>query len=78
MRDTDDKGNADQLGLNYSPKLTYSSVGARNATLLKNTTRLFDAGTVDFKPVRSVTPSAPPNAFPPKAFLAGSIGDYSI
>lgn len=75
LTDTDDKGNADQLGLNYSPKLTYSSVGARNATLLKNTTWLFDVGTVDFKPVHLVTPNAPPNAFPPKAFQAGSIGD---
>jgi len=75
LTDTDDKGNADQLGLNYSPKLTYSSVGARNATLLRNTTWLFDAGTVDFKPVHLVTPNAPPNAFPPKAFQAGSIGD---
>jgi hypothetical protein len=75
LTDTDDKGNADQLGLNYSPKLTYSSVGARNATLLKNTTWLFDAGTVDFKPVHVLTPNTPPNAFPPKAFQAGSVGD---
>ena len=75
LTDTDDKGNADQLGLNYSPKLTYSSVGARNATLLKNTTWLFDAGTVNFKPVHVLTPNTPPNAFPPKTFQAGSIGD---
>ncbi|MGB6530006.1 MAG: hypothetical protein WBF33_18025 [Candidatus Nitrosopolaris sp.] len=75
LTDTDDKGNADQLGLNYSPKLTYSSVGARNATLQKDTTWLFDGGAVDFKPVHGVTPNAPPNAFPPKVYQAGSIGD---
>ena len=27
VTDTDDKGNADQLGLNYSPKLTFADVG---------------------------------------------------
>ena len=78
LTDTDDKGNADQLGLNYSPKLTYSSVGARNATLQKDTTWLFDGGTVDFKPVHVLTPNAPPNAFPPKVFLPGSIGDNGV
>src|SRR5271165_3453734 len=35
VTDTDDKGNADQLGLNYSPKLTFADVGraVRKATL---------------------------------------------
>ena len=76
LTDTDDKGNAAALGLNYSPKLTYSSVGARNATLDKNTTLIFDGGgIVDFKPKHVLTPGNPPNAFPPKAFQAGSIGD---
>jgi len=77
LTDTDDKGNADQLGLNWSPKLTYSSVGARNATIEKNTTLTFDGGIVDFKPNHVLTPNAPPNAFPPKAFQAGSVGDGS-
>lgn len=76
LTDTDDKGNAAALGLNYSPKLTYSSVGARNATLDKNTTLIFDGGgIVDFKPKHVLTPGNAPNAFPPKAFQAGSIGD---
>jgi hypothetical protein len=77
LTDTDDKGNAAALGLNYSPKLTYSSVGARNATLDKNTTLIFDGGTIDFKPNHGLSPNAPPNAFPPKAFQPGSIGDGS-
>ena len=76
LTDTDDKGNAAALGLNYSPKLTYSSVGARNATLDKNTTLIFDGGgVVDFKSKHVLTPGNAPNAFPPKAFQAGSIGD---
>ena len=76
LTDTDDKGNAAALGLNYSPKLTYSSVGARNATLDKNTTLIFDGGgSVDFKPKHVLTPGNAPNAFPPKAFQAGSVGD---
>jgi hypothetical protein len=77
LTDTDDKGNAAALGLNYSPKLTYSSVGARNATLDKNTTLIFDGGTIDFKPNHGLSHNAPPNAFPPKAFQPGSIGDGS-
>lgn len=75
LTDTDDKGNAAQLGLNYSPKLTYSSVGARNATLQKNTSLVFDGGIIDFKPNHVLIPNTPPNAFPPKASQAGSVGD---
>ena len=35
VTDTDDKGNADQLGLNYSPKLAFADVSCsvRKATL---------------------------------------------
>jgi hypothetical protein len=75
LTDTDDKGNAAALGLNYSPKLTYSSAGARNATLQKNTTLMFDGGIVDFKPNHLLVPNPLPNAFPPKVFQAGSVGD---
>jgi len=52
LTDTDDEGNADALGLNYAAKLTYAGVGkgARNATLEKNGTLIFESGTVDFKP----------------------------
>ena len=75
LTDTDDKGNAAALGLNYSPKLTYSSVGARNATLQKNTTLMFDGGIVDFKPNYTLVPNPSPNPFPPKVFQPGSVGD---
>jgi hypothetical protein len=81
LTDTTDKGNADALGLNYSPKLAYAATGngARTATLRKDGVLVFDQGSVDFKPVRSITPGDAPNFFPPKSFQAGSVGsaDYS-
>lgn len=48
LTDTTDKGNAEALGLNWSPKLANSAPGARVATLLPNATLEFHAGTVDF------------------------------
>ena len=77
LTDTDDKGNADALGLNYAAKLTYADVGkaVRTATLEKNATLTFDSGTVDFKPVHNLVPGAAPNAFPPKNATPGSVGD---
>lgn len=77
VTDTDDAGNADQLGLNYSPKLTYADVGraVRKATLGPKFKLTFEAGKVDFKPQRGATPGEAPNFFPPKQFQPGSIGD---
>lgn len=77
VTDTDDKGNADQLGLNYSPKLTFADVGrsVRKATLDKNFKLVFEAGTVDFSPKRSLTPGDAPNFFPPKQFQPSGVGD---
>jgi hypothetical protein len=77
LTDTDDKGNADALGINYAAKLTYAAVGkaVRNATLEKNTTLTFDSGTVDFTPERKLVPGDAPNAFPPKNATPGSVGD---
>jgi hypothetical protein len=77
LTDTNDKGNADALGLNYSAKLTYAAVGsgARVATLQGAGTLVFDSGKVDFGPQRQVTPGDAPNAYPPKAAQPGSTGD---
>ena len=36
---------------------------------------MFDKGTVDFSPVRSITPGPPGHEFPPVAFQPGSVGD---
>jgi hypothetical protein len=80
LTDTDDKGNADQLGLNYSPKLTFAGAeAARNAVLEKNNTLTFSGGAVDFRPNNTlVAGGSPPNntnAFPPKTATPGSMGD---
>jgi hypothetical protein len=77
LTDTTDKGNADALGLNWSPKLSYAAVGrgARHATLGPDATLIFASGTVDFSPERSVTPGDAPNFFPPSAVQPGSVGD---
>ncbi|MBV8568250.1 MAG: hypothetical protein JO273_22625 [Methylobacteriaceae bacterium] len=77
VTDTDDKGNADQLGLNYSPKLTFADVGraVRKATLNNKFKLVFEAGKVDFSPNRSAVPGDAPNYFPPKKFQPGSVGD---
>ena len=75
LTDTTDKGNADSLGINWSPKLGYSAPGARVATLLPNATLEFHSGTVDFSPEHRVTPGNSSNPFPPSVAQPGSIGD---
>ena len=77
VTDTNDKGNADALGLNFSPKLAYTTVGraARIAVLETDGTLTFGRGTVDFSPERSITPGEAPNTFPPTDFQPGSVGD---
>jgi hypothetical protein len=75
LTDTTDKGNADALGLNWSPKLNYAATGARVAALQNNSTLIFNNGTVDFSPNRTLTPGDMPNAFPPTITNPGSVGD---
>ncbi len=75
LTDTSDEGNARALGLNFSAKLVYADGGraVRTARIEKGTL-IFDSGTVDFSPEMTLTPGAP-QAFPPKAFTPGSVGD---
>jgi hypothetical protein len=78
LTDTTDRDNAAALGLNFSAKLFYSAVSnnaVRTATLQRDNTLIFDAGTVDFSSDHSVTPAGAPNFFPPSAFSPGSVGD---
>src|SRR5919109_1294510 len=76
LTDTTDKGNADALGLNWSPKLAYSASGARVATLASNATLEFHSGTVDFSPEHTVARgNDPANPFPPSSAQPGAIGD---
>jgi hypothetical protein len=77
LTDTDDKGNADALGLNWSPKLTYAAVegGARTAVLQPDATLTFDGGTVDFGPERAIVPGEGDHPFPPQSAQPGSVAD---
>jgi hypothetical protein len=75
LTDTTDRGNADALGLNWSPKLAYSAPGARVATLASNATLEFHSGTIDFSPEHRVTPGNSSNPFPPSEAQPGAIGD---
>ena len=81
VTDTTDKFNADALGINHSPKLTYADVGrgARRAALQNDKEYglmlVFAAGKVDFSPEHSVTPGDAPNFFPPKNVQPGAVGD---
>lgn len=78
LTDTTDRGNAEALGLNYAPKLNYAAVSSRavrTATLMRDGTLEFEAGRVDFTPVRRVVPGPASAPFPPAEFQPGSVGD---
>ena len=75
LTDVDDADVAASLGLNFSAKMTFMSNAARTANLDQNGDLVFDKGTVDFSPVRSITPGPVGQEFPPTAAQPGAIGD---
>ncbi|MEO7146001.1 MAG: hypothetical protein ABI165_21110 [Bryobacteraceae bacterium] len=75
LTDVDDSDVAASLGLNFSAKMTFMANAARTANLDQNGDLVFDKGTVDFSPVRSVTPGPQGKEFPPVAAQAGEVGD---
>ena len=77
LTDTTDEGNAQALGLNFSPKLNYGAVGrgARTARLEADTSLTFFRGKVDFSPERVVVPGPEDAPFPPVEFAPGAVGD---
>jgi hypothetical protein len=75
LTDVDDSDVAAALGLNFSAKMTFMANAARTANLDQNGDLVFDAGTVDFSPLRSITPGPPGNEFPPVSAQPGSVGD---
>jgi len=76
LTDTSDRATAHKLGLNWSPKLANAPGRAvRTATLDEHGALVFDQGTVDFRPERTVVPGAAPNFFPPAEATPGSVGD---
>ena len=83
VTDTTDRFNAEGLGINHSPKLSYAGIGngIRDATLKRDEDGrpllVFERGKVDFSPVHHVEPGAAPNVFPPANVQPGSVGDDS-
>jgi hypothetical protein len=75
LSDVSDAGVAAELGLNFSAKMSFMANGARKAILDENGDLVFNAGTVDFSPVRSVTPGPAGAEFPPTAYQPGEVGD---
>ena len=75
LSDVDDSDVAAELGLNFSAKMTFMGNAARTANLNDQGYLIFDKGTVDFSPVRSVVPGPPGHEFPPASFHPGAIGD---
>jgi hypothetical protein len=53
----------------------FAANGARTANFDANNDLVFDKGTVDFPPVRSITPGPVGAEFPPVAFQPGAVGD---
>src|SRR3984893_5103695 len=75
LTDVDDPNVAAELVLNFSAKLTFASNAARTATLAADGTLVFDKGTVDFSPVRSIVPGPAGAEFPPVSAQPGAVGD---
>jgi hypothetical protein len=75
LTDVSDPQVAASLGLNFSQKLQFSAVGARTGNLDANGAIIFDRGTVDFRPERSVVPGPSSAPFPPASVQPGSVGD---
>jgi hypothetical protein len=75
LTDTDDPGVAAELGLNFSAKMTFMGNAVRTANLDPNGDLVFNGGTVDFSPIRSVTPGPPGMEFPPTSYQPGAVGD---
>jgi hypothetical protein len=75
LTDTSDPEVASFLGLNFSTKLNFAANGSRTATFDSNNNLVFDRGTVDFTPVRTVVPGPASAPFPPASTQPGSGGD---
>src|SRR5437588_1877978 len=55
--------------------MAFMASASRTANLDQNGNLVFDKGTVDFTPVRSIVPGPPGREFPPVAAQPGAIGD---
>ena len=77
LTDVSDRDLAELHGVPYAAKMAYGLTGraSRQATIEKDGTWTFNAGTVDFSPEWNVVPGNAPDVFPPSAIQPGSVGD---
>ena len=75
LTDVDDSDVAAELGLNFSAKMTFMGNAVRTANFDDQGNLIFNKGTVDFSPVRSIVPGSPGAEFPPVSANPGAIGD---
>jgi hypothetical protein len=75
LTDVDDASVAAELGLNFSAKMSFMGNAVRTANIDQNADLVFDSGTVDFSPVRSITAGPTGHEFPPAASQPGAVGD---
>lgn len=83
LTDVSDQGTADELGLNYAPKLANARIGCptcvQKVHLTSSADNVFGEGTIefegipDFSPTRVLKPG--PNGFPPAKATPGAVGD---
>ena len=83
LTDVSDQGFADELGLNFAPKLANASIGCptcvQEVTLKAPADNVFGEATVqfqgvpDFSPARVLTPG--PQSFPPAVVKPGAVAD---
>ena len=77
LTDVSDQGVAEELGLNFSAKLNFINTAARTGNLDANGNIIFDAGAVDFSPVRNLVPGPAGAEFPPVSTTPGENGDIN-
>ena len=83
LTDASDQGPADELGLNFAPKLGNAGIGCptciQDVTLSAPDKNAFGEGTIHFKGVPDFSPTriltAGPTGFPPAAAVPGATGD---
>lgn len=73
ITDASDRALAEQLGVNWAPKLANAigTAAVQNVTIVNNLVKF--PGSVDFSPVSTLVPG--PTVFPPTLALPGSVGD---
>jgi hypothetical protein len=77
LTDVSDQGVAQELGLNFSAKLSFINTAARTGNLDANGNIVFDQGAVDFTPVRNLVPGPEGSEFPPTSTTPGEVGDVN-